>query len=209
MKRFFINFFTNAFVINIALAFLITCVLLYGTLVWLDIYTRHNKAVVVPDVKGLSVSKAASFFESSGVRYKVIDSVFSKTVEPGSIVEIIPDAGSKVKEGRIVFITVNALTSQMAIVPQVKDLSYRQAYAMLKAAGFKYIETEYKAGEYRDLVIGVKYNGALLEEVQRIPLSAHLVLQISNGNQYMDSDSLNNMEKKPVQELNSDNEKWF
>lgn len=209
MKRFFINLFTNAFVVNIAVAIVLTFVILYGTLEWLDVYTRHNQAVVVPDVKGLSVDKAAPFFEDAGVRYTVLDSVFSKNVEPGSIVELIPEAGSKVKEGRIVFVTVNALTSQMAVVPQVKDLSYRQAYAMLKAAGFKRVETEYKPGLYKDLVIGVKHNGELLESSKRVSLSALLVLQISTGNPDEDPDALRNMEGEPTKKLDSEDEQWF
>ncbi|MDL2222383.1 PASTA domain-containing protein, partial [Parabacteroides sp. OttesenSCG-928-N08] len=61
----------------------------------------------------------------------MIDSVFSKDVAPGSVVELVPKAGSKVKEGRIVFVTINALTAQMGRIPEVEDLSFRQAYALL------------------------------------------------------------------------------
>ena len=92
------------------------CALIYGTLAWLDYYTRHNEAVIVPDVKGLSMNEAKSFFDNTGLRYNVIDSVFSNDVNPGAIVEVVPEPGSKVKEGRIVFVTINALTAQMAII---------------------------------------------------------------------------------------------
>ena len=113
------------------------CALVYGTLSWLDSYTRHNEAVVVPDVKGLSLENAEKLFANSGLRYNVIDSVFSKDVNPGDIVEVVPEAGSKVKQGRIVFVTINALTAQMASMPEVADLSFRQAYAVLRSLGFK------------------------------------------------------------------------
>ena len=76
------------------------CALIYGTLAWLDYYTRHNEAVIVPDVKGLSMNEAKSFFDNTGLRYNVIDSVFSNDVNPGAIVEVVPEPGSKVKEGR-------------------------------------------------------------------------------------------------------------
>ena len=135
----------NPIVISLLLAILILWGLIYGTLVWLDIYTRHNEAVVIPDVKGMTMEEAAPFLAEKGIRYNIIDSVFSKDVDPGAIVEIVPTPGSKVKEGRIVFVTINAKTSQMARIPEVQDLSFRQAYALLTSIGFKSIEVKYVA----------------------------------------------------------------
>lgn len=117
MKDFLVKLIKNPYVLNLLLAVVVACALVFGTLKWLDSYTRHNEAVVVPDVKGLGLEEAAEFFKNSNLRYNVIDSVFSKDVKPGAIVELVPMAGSKVKEGRIVFVTVNALTSQMATNP--------------------------------------------------------------------------------------------
>ena len=102
MKGFLIKWMKNPYVFSLLLAMVIVCALIYGTLKWLDVYTRHNEAVVVPDVKGLNMEEATEFFENNNLRYNVIDSVFSKDVKPGAIVELVPAAGSKVKEGRIV-----------------------------------------------------------------------------------------------------------
>ena len=76
--------------------------------------------------------------------------------------ELVPGVGSKVKEGRIVFVTINALTSQMAVIPEVEDLSFRQAYALLRARGFSSVEIEYVPGDYKDLAMGVELNGRTL-----------------------------------------------
>jgi beta-lactam-binding protein with PASTA domain len=155
--------------------------MIYITLKWLDVYTLHNKAVIVPDVKGLQLDEASEFFLSRGLRYNVIDSVFSKNVSPGAIVEVIPSVGSKVKEGRIIFITLNALTSQMAAIPVVTDMSFRQAYALLKARGFESVEIAYVSGAYRDLAIGIELRGRLLEGNEMVQLTAPLILKVSNG----------------------------
>ena len=101
MKDFLVKLIKNPYVLNLLLAVVVACALVFGTLKWLDSYTRHNEAVVVPDVKGLGMEEAAEFFKNSNLRYNVIDSVFSKDVKPGAIVELVPMAGSKVKEGRI------------------------------------------------------------------------------------------------------------
>jgi beta-lactam-binding protein with PASTA domain len=147
----------------------------------LNAYTKHNQAVVVPDVKGLQIEEAAVFFSNSGLRYQVIDSVYSKGAPPGAIVEAFPTVGSKVKNRRIISVTLNAKGEQRAEIPDVADLSYRQAYALIQAQGFTSIETKYVRGRYRDLAIRVESNGRTLKPGELMPISAMLVLNVSDG----------------------------
>ena len=151
-----------------------------------------------------------NFFKNSNLRYNVIDSVFSKDVKPGAIVELVPMAGSKVKEGRIVFVTVNALTSQMATIPEVEDLSFRQAYAILRARGFEKIEIEYVPGDFKDLALGVELHGRVLQKGEHVPLTAPLVLKVSSGDAEMPVDSLGLPDDSvPVESLDSEEENWI
>ena len=150
MSNFITRLIKHPFIISLVLMVIVTCGIFYGVLSWLNTYTRHNQAIVVPDVKGMKLEDAIPFLENNHLRYNVVDSVFSKDVSPGAIVEVVPSVGSKVKEGRILFVTINALTSQMAMVPDIEDQSFRQAYALLRARGFNSVEIEYIAGEYKD-----------------------------------------------------------
>ena len=209
MSNWAIKCIKNPFVWNFLLMVVVGCALIYGTLAWLDYYTRHNEAVIVPDVKGLSMNEAKSFFDNTGLRYNVIDSVFSNDVNPGAIVEVVPEPGSKVKEGRIVFVTINALTAQMAIIPEVADLSFRQAYALLRSLGFKNIEVKFVPGDYKDLAVGVERNAQMINRGERVPLASTLTLIISNGEKEIDSLSLDSLNVMPVESLNSDLEEWF
>jgi len=119
-------------------------------------------------------------------------------------------AGSKVKEGRIVFVTVNALTSQMATIPEVEDLSFRQAYAILRARGFEKIEIEYVPGDFKDLALGVELHGRVLQKGEHVPLTAPLVLKVSSGDAEMPVDSLGLPDDSvPVESLDSEEENWF
>ena len=187
MSNFFVKLIKNPFVINLLLVIVVSCGVVYGVLAWLDSYTRHNQAVVVPDVKGMKLEDAAEFFGNNKLRYNV---------------------GSKVKEGRIVFVTINALTSQMAVIPEVEDLSFRQAYALLRARGFSSVEIEYVPGDYKDLAMGVELNGRTLLKGEHVPLTAHLVLKVSSGDPNMLPDSLA-LDSIPVEPLDSDIENWF
>ena len=208
MSNIFVRLVKNPFFINFVLMILVACAAIYGVMAWLDVYTRHNQAVVVPDVKGMTLENATSYFSSSNLRYNVIDSVFSKDVEPGAIVEVVPSVGSKVKEGRIVFVTINALTSRMAVIPEVEDLSFRQAYALLRSRGFSSVEIEYVAGDYKDLAVAVESDGRVLRQGEHALLNAPLVLKVSSGDPNFVPDSLA-LDSIPVEPLNSDLEKWF
>jgi hypothetical protein len=171
----------NPLVISFLLAILISVGLVYGTLRWLDVYTLHNQGIIVPNVKGLPLDEAKLLIQRENLRYNVIDSVFLQTARPGSIVEVSPSIGSKVKQGRILYLTLNARAPRQVPVPTVKDMSYRQAYALLRSRGFESLEVEYVPGEYKDLAIGLEYRGRPLREGEQLPQEAHLVLKISNG----------------------------
>ena len=208
MKDFLLKLIKNPIVANLLLATILTIAIIIGTLRWLDHYTLHNEAVVVPDVKGLTLDEADEFFKNSKLRYNVVDSVFSKDVAPGAIVELVPVAGSKVKENRIVFVTINAQTSQMGKIPEIQDLSFRQAYALLRSIGFSSVEIEYVAGEYKDLAVAVELNQRPLSKGEYVPLNAPLTLKISSGDPNMQPDSLS-LDSIPVEPLDSDVENWF
>jgi beta-lactam-binding protein with PASTA domain len=168
-------------VYHLTAAILVAGMLLFLTLKGMNLYTRHSKAVVIPDVKGMQLREAALFFENNGLRYSVVDSIYSKEVSPGAIVDVFPVAGSKVKEGRIVSLTLNATDVEKAAVPDVADLSFRQAHALMQAQGFSSIAIRYVPGTYRDLAVAVELDGNELEPGKRVPLASALVLKVSNG----------------------------
>ena len=54
----------------------VVALLLFGTLKGIDIYTHHGEAVVVPDVKGMTVAEAGAVFDSRGLACVVSDSTY-------------------------------------------------------------------------------------------------------------------------------------
>jgi len=167
--------------IHLVSAIAVLIIIIFVAFHGLGIYTLHNKAIIIPDVKGLSISDAAVFLENKELRYTVIDSVYTKDVRPGAIAEVIPAIGSKVKKGRILFITINAHTVQMAAIPNIKDFSLRQGEALIHAQGFTSVEIKYVPSPYRDLIIDVEYQGKDLTPGALIPLTADLILKVGNG----------------------------
>ncbi len=182
--------FGNIVVRNLLLLAVICALMVYGALRWLEIYTRHNQAIVVPNVTEMPVNEARRLIEAEGLRCEVIDSINSRKHKPGVIVDQVPQANSKVKLNRIVFLTINASKSHTVVVPDVKDLSQRQAVATLKALGFKIGRVEYRPHRYRDLVIDVMYNKKPVQSSTRIPYGSTLSLQVGDGYETYADDSL-------------------
>ena len=87
----------------------VVALLLFGTLKGIDIYTRHGEAVVVPDVKGMTVAEAGTVFGNRGLACVVSDSTYVKDKPAGCILDYNPAAGQKVKEGRIIYLTMPSI----------------------------------------------------------------------------------------------------
>ena len=179
IKEFF-SFKTNKyFWLNLIAMMAVVILLLFGVLKWLDVYTRHGEAVVVPDVKGMTVGEAEMLLRNHGLVCVVSDSNYVKNKPAGSILELNPSAGQKVKEGRTIYLTINTLDVPLRLVPDVADnSSVRQAQAKILAAGFKLSENELISGE-KDWVYGVKYKGRQLNMGDKVPVGATLTLSVS------------------------------
>jgi eukaryotic-like serine/threonine-protein kinase len=160
---------------------LIVIVLIVALLIGLRKYTQQDSAVTVPDVTSLSVENAIPFLEKKGLRYKVVDSVHVETCAPGVILEQKPAPGSSVKQNRFVFLIVNSVSEEQIIFPDVKDFSQRQAVATLEAAGLRIASIEFMPSEYRDLVLGVRYQGKTVAAGARLPKRSAVVLIVGQG----------------------------
>lgn len=196
MKKILQFIWGNLIIRNILFMTIAGIVLLWGILHWLDTYTRHGVAIVVPDVRSMQVIDAQPILESKSLRFEVVDSVYNEQAKPGAIVEQIPEADSKVKENRIIFLTVNARNRQMIAIPDVEELSQRQAVAMLTANGFVVDSVLYVDYEYKDLVLNVKYKNRTITSGEKLAKGSHLTVLVGNGNAIpvIDSDDANESE---------------
>ena len=97
IKEFF-SFKANRFFwINIIAMVVVAVLIVVGTLKGLDIYTRHGEAVIVPDVKGMSVSEAEKMFRNHGLTCVVADNSSVRQAQAKLIA-----AGFKLTENRMV-----------------------------------------------------------------------------------------------------------
>lgn len=185
--------------------FLLIAITLYG----LKLYTRHGKAVLVPDVKAMALPDALRILDREGFRYDIIDSLFVDEAVPGTIVEQTPAGGSKVKEGRIVYLSINAYSPRMITCPKVADMSMRQALSTLESRGLTDIKVQEVPSEYPDLALGLQYRGETLEAGDKIPAGSTVTLLVGNGMPETYSDSTFEETPQTAEEAPLTDESWF
>ncbi|WP_282917853.1 PASTA domain-containing protein [Porphyromonas macacae] len=210
-------------VANILLIILISIILIFLGFGGLDLYTRHGKSVVVPDIKGMQIEEARLLLKKSNLRADIIDSVYSKDAVPGSILDVSPAVGEHVKPGRSIFITINPVNPPLRTIPNVVDMSARQARALLVSIGFEQVYEKLIPGDFIDLAKGIQDNkGKMLNAGERVTLQTPLYLLVvgvsatdsllTNPTDLQLSDSVKN--KKDVQPGDTinhvnDDESWW
>ena len=160
-------------------------------------------------------AEAGAVFDSRGLACIVSDSTYVKDKPAGCILDYNPAAGQKVKEGRIIYLTINAINIPLQVVPDVADnSSLRQAEARILASGFKLNDIQYVPGE-KDWVYGVKYRERMLAIGDKVPMGATLTLMVGDGNrEVLEGDSLSADESmgnpdEAVSEGSAADESWF
>lgn len=129
------GFSVNWIVRNLLIAVVIVAALVAGAMVFLNLVTQHNKEISVPDFSNMSLKEAEYAASQAGMRVEVTDSVFVKRMKRGSVYRQNPAPGAKVKKGRRIVLTINAVNAKKVTMPNLVGLSLRQAKAELMSRG--------------------------------------------------------------------------
>ena len=104
--------------------------------------------VKVPDVVGMTEEQAYEALSQAGLEYELGTSVSSDKYDDGDVVSTDPSAGTKVKKGSTVVITLakssSDTKSKKKAVPDVRELTLSDARDTLTEQGFKVGTVSYK-----------------------------------------------------------------
>ena len=146
----------------------------------LSFYTRHGSAIQVPQLTGMTMEKAVAILQEQGFDYK-IDSVYVLDKPPGTITEQDPDAGTSVKEGRVIYLTMVTRLAPNVTLPDLTDATYHQAVADLSNYGLKVGDTTYRSDIAKDRVLEVRFSGQIVKTGDKIPKGSVLDLVLGDG----------------------------
>lgn len=172
---------TKKFLRHLGLAAAITLVLLLVTLLWMKLYTHHGRTIVVPDLAGLTLEEVGDVTSSRHLRFEVVDSVFSTEMPRGTVTKQNPQARSRVKKNRKVFLTMNAVNLEMVSMPQLIGLSFRQARLALQNAGLIQGTITYKPDFAKNNVLQQMHGDSVINEGTTITKGAVIDLVLGMG----------------------------
>ncbi len=172
-----------------------SCVIVWGCLTFLNIWTRHGDNVAVPDIRHLSYTTAGETLKSHDLRIEISDSIYDKTYPAGTVIESWPRAGSVVKRGRSVYVTITAFSPKHVTVSMpVTGVSVRQAASYLTALGVSAIRYVSVPSQYPDLVEGATVNGRPIGVGSVIPVNATVVLEVGTSIAVAPVDSVDDLD---------------
>jgi len=116
-------------------------------------YTNYNEGVTVPDVTKLSLDEAESLLTSYGLRFEVHDRRAHSAYPANYVIDQSPTAKQLVKPNRKVYLTVNTESTPQVVVPNVVNLSYRNARLQLENHGLTVGSTSYESDRFRNTIL--------------------------------------------------------
>lgn len=155
---------SRQFLIHLVLIIATVAVLVYITMQLLKVYTHHGESLAVPDFKGLSETEVQILAKENQLRYTVNDSVFVPDALPGTVIAQHPASGYPVKENRTIYLTIAAIQPEKVMLPQVVDVSLREAQSRLENAGLRLGQVEFRPSEFLNLVLDKRLNGLKLPD---------------------------------------------
>jgi beta-lactam-binding protein with PASTA domain len=179
-KAFFSFIFSKLFLKQLGIAIGIVVVISIVALLSLSHYTHHGESVKVPNLKNKNITSAIPLLESLELNYEIIDSVYLADKPAGTVVEQTPSPNEKIKKFRKVYLTINSYSKPLVTLPDVRDLSYRNAKATLEALGVLVVKIEYVPSEYKDLVKDVKKGRLVLVPGARVTQGSRLTLVVGS-----------------------------
>lgn len=126
---------SNWIVKNLLAAAALILVLVGAAALGLNLITNHNKEYPVPDLTGMSAKDAEFAAHQEGMRTEIVDSVYVGRLRRGAVYRQNPPAGSNVKKGRRIALTINAVNPKKVTMPNLIGYSMRQAKAELASRG--------------------------------------------------------------------------
>ncbi len=177
-------------VLQLTLMLVVLVVILNLTMMALKRYTKSDEYVKVPLLIGKQFSEIQSEMQTDVFKVVVSDSVFNNQYTKGTVVDQIPPAELEVKSGRTIYVTLNALSSQLVSLPELKDISTSQASSALLSKGLKVGSISHAPSQYDGFVIRFTYKSVTKKKGDKVPKGAAIDLVI--GKSSMPVDSLSN-----------------
>ena len=144
----------------------------------MPLWTRHDAAINVPEVRRLPAREAASVLERAGLRAELREQPYNPNVDADVVVDQTPLPNTSVKPGRRIYYYVNVAPREMVRVPNVVSMSEGRAKPALTDA-------DLLVGDVRIDTLHNPYEGTVTRQTPQaghaVPKGTRVTLWLSPG----------------------------
>lgn len=148
---------------------------------WLKAYTNHGEYITVPDFSGLMYDEVSDYAAQRDIEAVIIDSVYDNSRTKGAVISQDPLPDALVKEGRKIYLTIVSLSAEMVRMPDLHDLTLRQAVATLETYGLKSGKLTYVPHIAVNAVLKQEFKGREIEPGTLIEKGSRISLTLGQG----------------------------
>jgi len=173
---------SKSFFTSLIIALVILIIGTFVLLKWLSSTTNHGQQIEVPKLVSLDAFQAESLLEQNDLRMVVLDTLdYDKNFAPLAIVEQDPAYGTYVKENRKIYVKINAAGFGKVIMPNLDELTFRQASSTIKSLGLKEGTISYVPFIGKDVVLEIHQNGRRLKKGDAVVKDSRIDFVLGDG----------------------------
>lgn len=173
-------FIKKKFYLHLLVAIGMILLMAWTTLSMLDRYTRHGEVYIVPEFFGEDHQEIIERYNEQ-FRFIISDSIYKVGVEPGAILQQDPLPGAKVKQGRNVYFIVVARQPEKVLMPNLLNLSIRQALVTIESSGLIVSNISFTDHFARNAVVAQQIEGEPVEPGTLIFRGSEIDLILGDG----------------------------
>ena len=174
--------FSKSFFIQLLIALLVGMLIVYLSLTFLKFITYHDNHQQVPDLRGISLINLPQIVSDKYLRFEVIDSSkFTPSLPSLTVIDHLPGPGQLVKKNRKIYVTLNPSGYRRISVPNVVQITRRNAEVILMSIGFSIGEITYEKNIGKNMVLEMRYKGEPIEPGILLQKTAEIDLVLGNG----------------------------
>jgi eukaryotic-like serine/threonine-protein kinase len=172
--------------------------------IYLPNYTNHGQTVTVPDLEGYHYSELEGYLNARDLKLEITpDSGFVAEEKPLHVLKQNPRPGTKVKQNRKIYITLNAQNAPLIKMPNLVNTPLKNAQEILSNHGLIRGEIVYVPDIGMNVVLEQKYRGREISEGFEIAKGSQIDLVVGDGlgNQILDMPNLIGMDENEAEFL--------
>lgn len=188
---------SRVFFAQVLAAMAIVAILGYLFFHWITYVTHHGDEITVPNLSRMTEEQVEEKLDALDLDYLIIDTVdYNPKFPKLAVVEQEPTAGSKVKQGRQIYLKINSDTYKMVQIPDLVDKTYRQAVPTLKAIGLEEGSITYVPHMGKDMVLEMRINGKKVKPGEKVLKATKIDLVLGDGKVVFDETEIDSLQNQ-------------